>query len=488
MRSVCLVIPDDALLEQHPSLYQALRRPSTIFGHACSGLPSLAGELSQRGPFLLERVGGDLVVLQVAAAWRRRCARRRRGRAPGGAGHLDEHGVDATPVLDVEVGVEQVAVAASKRTTSPSSMFSFWRSSGPSSLLLRSATASALGQRRARRGSGTREPEVARPWPTKSVSHFSSTIAPTLPSTTTATTPWVFSRSPRLGGLGQALLAQPLLGASRSPSVSSRAFLASIIPAPVAWRSACTSLAVNSALIRTPRWWWSARSGVTTASVSGAGEGRGQGQGRGSTGSRPADSASATARRRRAGVGAFSVLRPGSAATGSARAAFSTALAHPGRWPEQPRPRALAGAAQPVGEPRPARRRWRLPRRRCEPAPDRCRCRGGRDEAALLDGVGDDAPHQVAGSDGVVVARDYVLDDVGVAVGVDDGDDRDAQLVGLGDRDVFLVRVEHEHRVGEALHAADADRGCARACRVRANSSASFFGIASNSPSRAMRW
>ena len=49
-----------------------------------------------------------------------------------------------------------------------------------------------------------------------------------------------------------------------------------------------------------------------------------------------------------------------------------------------------------------------------------------------------------------------VLDDVGVAVGVDDGDDRDAELVGLGDGDVLLLGVEHEHRVGTAAHVADA--------------------------------
>ena len=80
----------------------------------------------------------------------------------------------------------------------------------------------------------------------------------------------------------------------------------------------------------------------------------------------------------------------------------------------------------------------------------------GIDEAALLDGVGDDAAQQIAGPDGVVVAGDHVLDDVGVAVGVDDGHDRHPELVGLGDGDVLLLRVDHEDGVGKSIHAADA--------------------------------
>ena len=78
------------------------------------------------------------------------------------------------------------------------------------------------------------------------------------------------------------------------------------------------------------------------------------------------------------------------------------------------------------------------------------------DEAALLDGVGDDPTHQRARADGVVVARDDVLHEIGVAVRVDHGDDRDAELVRLGDADVLLLGVEHEDGVGalrEVAHA-----------------------------------
>src|SRR5437660_312925 len=51
------------------------------------------------------------------------------------------------------------------------------------------------------------------------------------------------------------------------------------------------------------------------------------------------------------------------------------------------------------------------------------------DVPALVHGLGDDVAHQCAGADGVVVARDDVLNDVGVAVAVDHSDDRQPELV-----------------------------------------------------------
>ena len=48
-----------------------------------------------------------------------------------------------------------------------------------------------------------------------------------------------------------------------------------------------------------------------------------------------------------------------------------------------------------------------------------------------------------------------MLDDVRVAVGIDHGDHRDAELVGLGHRDVLLDGVEHEDGVGQTLHVLD---------------------------------
>src|SRR5919106_2608071 len=65
----------------------------------------------------------------------------------------------------------------------------------------------------------------------------------------------------------------------------------------------------------------------------------------------------------------------------------------------------------------------------------------GSEIAPFLDGVGDDPRDQGHGPDGVVVTGDHVVDLVWVAVRVDDGDQGNAELVGLGDGDVLLLRV-----------------------------------------------
>src|SRR5688572_1522334 len=79
----------------------------------------------------------------------------------------------------------------------------------------------------------------------KSVSDFSSTMAATPGAEAIATTPSAFSRSARSTDLARPRSRSSLAAASKSPSVSSRARLASIIPAPEAWRRFWTSLAVN---------------------------------------------------------------------------------------------------------------------------------------------------------------------------------------------------------------------------------------------------
>ncbi len=67
-------------------------------------------------------------------------------------------------------------------------------------------------------------------------------------------------------------------------------------------------------------------------------------------------------------------------------------------------------------------------------------------DEALGRGVGDDARQQRDGADRVVVARDRVLDLVRVAVGVEDADDRDAELARLVDGEVLLLGVHDPHR------------------------------------------
>ena len=74
----------------------------------------------------------------------------------------------------------------------------------------------------------------------------------------------------------------------------------------------------------------------------------------------------------------------------------------------------------------------------------------------LDDCVGDARGEEAHGPERVVVSGDDVVNAFGRAVGVNDGDDRNAEAVGLLDGDVLLAHVYDEERVREARHVLDA--------------------------------
>ena len=80
-----------------------------------------------------------------------------------------------------------------------------------------------------------------------------------------------------------------------------------------------------------------------------------------------------------------------------------------------------------------------------------------------LDAVEHRSDHQVAvqadGTDGIVVAGHRIIDVVGIAIAVDDGDHGDAELLGLGHGDGLLEGVDDEQHVGQAAHFLDAAQG-----------------------------
>ena len=53
----------------------------------------------------------------------------------------------------------------------------------------------------------------------------------------------------------------------------------------------------------------------------------------------------------------------------------------------------------------------------------------------------------MTGPYGIVVAGNEVLDQIGVAVGIDHSDDGDPEFVGLGNRDVFSDGVNYEDSI-----------------------------------------
>src|SRR5262249_38334012 len=79
-------------------------------------------------------------------------------------------------------------------------------------------------------------------------------------------------------------------------------------------------------------------------------------------------------------------------------------------------------------------------------------------DQALGDGVRDDPGEEVHAADGIVIARDRVVDLIGVAVGVKDRDHRDAELFCLADGDVLLLGVNDPDRARHSLHVANATK------------------------------
>src|SRR5690606_5878963 len=71
-------------------------------------------------------------------------------------------------------------------------------------------------------------------------------------------------------------------------------------------------------------------------------------------------------------------------------------------------------------------------------------------------GIGHGTHVQLDGADGVIVARDDVVNAFRAAVGINDADNRDTQLVGFGDGNALVVNVDNEHGVRQAAHVLDA--------------------------------
>ena len=75
---------------------------------------------------------------------------------------------------------------------------------------------------------------------------------------------------------------------------------------------------------------------------------------------------------------------------------------------------------------------------------------------AVDGGAGDEVAIERDGAPGVVVRRHREGDAIRVRVRVDDRRDRDAEALGLLDRELLLVGVDHEQEVGGAAHVLDA--------------------------------
>src|ERR1700733_1613189 len=72
------------------------------------------------------------------------------------------------------------------------------------------------------------------------------------------------------------------------------------------------------------------------------------------------------------------------------------------------------------------------------------------------DSVGDFGGEQANGAERVIVAGDHDVDDVGIAIGIDDGNDRHAHAARFANGDLLVIWVDDEHHVGKRSHVLDA--------------------------------
>src|SRR5690349_17902653 len=77
------------------------------------------------------------------------------------------------------------------------------------------------------------------------------------------------------------------------------------------------------------------------------------------------------------------------------------------------------------------------------------------DRASFEDGFANLRGDELDRADCIVIAGNDYVDEIWIAVRVNDCNDRDTQLAGLGDGDGFLVEVHHKHARGKLIHVAD---------------------------------
>ena len=72
--------------------------------------------------------------------------------------------------------------------------------------------------------------------------------------------------------------------------------------------------------------------------------------------------------------------------------------------------------------------------------------------ASLKDGIGDAGGDQLGGLDGIVIAGNQKVNRIWIAIGVDNGNDRNARQIGLVHGNGLGVRIDDEHQAGPLLH------------------------------------
>src|SRR5262249_32620110 len=82
------------------------------------------------------------------------------------------------------------------------------------------------------------------------------------------------------------------------------------------------------------------------------------------------------------------------------------------------------------------------------------------------------------GTAGIVIAGHHIGDAVGVAIGIDDGGDGQAEAPRLLDGDILLVGIDHEQEVGKPAHILDAAERAVELVTLALEREALLLGVA----------
>ena len=102
------------------------------------------------------------------------------------------------------------------------------------------------------------------------------------------------------------------------------------------------------------------------------------------------------------------------------------------------------------------------------------------DALGFCDGFANGIGNHLDGLDGVVVTGDGIIHQLGIAVGVYQCHDRDAQFAGFGDGVAFALDIHYEHCVRRAVHVADAAKVLHEALFFAADGGLLLFHVTGN--------
>src|SRR5690606_12958019 len=83
---------------------------------------------------------------------------------------------------------------------------------------------------------------------------------------------------------------------------------------------------------------------------------------------------------------------------------------------------------------------------------------------------------QLDGANGVIVTWDDVVNAFRAAIGIDDTNNRDTQLVGFGDSNALVVNVDHEQSVRQTAHVLDTTQAAIQFFQITRTHQSFFLG------------